>query len=120
MLADRLKKHSANAYLLNTGYYQGKYGVGKRIPLKYTRKMVDAINEGTLVGKPTETLPVFNLQVPTRIEGVPDEILNPRNTWADKAAYDDQLQKLAELFKNNFEEYADRCPHEVKTAGPYF
>lgn len=120
MLADRLKKHSANAYLLNTGYYQGKYGVGKRIPLKYTRKMVDAINEGTLVGKRTETLGVFNLEIPTHIEGVPDEILNPRNTWTDKAAYDDQLEKLAVLFKNNFEEYADRCPHEVKAAGPYF
>jgi phosphoenolpyruvate carboxykinase (ATP) len=120
MLAERLKKHSANAYLLNTGYYMGKYGVGKRIPLKYTRKMVDAINDGSLVGKPTETLPVFNLQVPRHIDGVPAEILMPRNTWTDKFAYDAQLGKLAELFKSNFEEYADRCPHQVKCAGPYF
>jgi phosphoenolpyruvate carboxykinase (ATP) len=120
MLAERLKKHAANAYLLNTGYYQGKYGVGKRIPLKYTRKMVDAINSGELVGKPTEALPVFNLAVPTHIEGVPDEILMPRNTWTDKAAYDDQLAKLADLFKKNFTEYADRCPHEVCAAGPFF
>ena len=120
MLADRLKKHSANAYLLNTGYFGGKYGVGKRFPLKYTRKMVDAINDGSLVGKPTTTLPVFNLNVPTHIDGVPDELLYPANTWTDKAAYDAQLNKLAELFKSNFVEYADKCSHEVKTAGPFF
>lgn len=120
MLADRLKKHSANAYLLNTGYFGGKYGVGKRFPLKYTRKMVDAINEGTLVGTPTRTLPIFGLHVPTKIEGVPDELLYPSNTWADPVAYEAQLMRLAELFKANFIEYADKCPHEVKAAGPYF
>ena len=120
MLSERLKKHSANAYLLNTGYFGGKYGEGKRFPLKYTRKMVDAINDGTLVGKPTKTLPVFNLNVPTHIDGVPDELLFPSNTWTDKAAYDTQLNKLAELFSNNFTEYADKCSHEVKSAGPYF
>jgi phosphoenolpyruvate carboxykinase (ATP) len=120
MLAERLKKHSANAYLLNTGYFGGKYGVGKRFPLKYTRKMVDAINEGTLVGKPTRTLPIFNLHVPTSIEGVPDELLYPANTWTDQAAYETQLNKLAELFRNNFMEYADKCSHDVKAAGPYF
>ena len=120
MLAERLKKHSANAYLLNTGYFGGKYGVGKRFPLKYTRKMVDAINNGSLVGKPTRTLPVFNLHVPTQIEGVPDDLLYPANTWSDAKAYETQLGKLAELFKANFAEYADKCSHEVKSAGPFF
>ena len=120
MLAERLRKHKCNAYLLNTGYFGGPYGTGKRFPLRYTRKMVDAINDGSLAKAPTTKLPLFHLDVPTKIDGVPDELLYPSNTWSSKTAYDSQLNKLADLFKNNFNEYADKCSHDVKAAGPYF
>lgn len=120
MLAEKLKQHDAHAYLLNTGWSGGAYGTGKRLNLKWTRKMVDAIHNQTLVTAEYEEMPKFNLQIPKHIEGVPDEILNPRMTWKNAKAYDEKLDKLYELFRANFVEYADKCPHDVKSAGPYF
>eukprot|EP00397_Hematodinium_sp_SG-2012_P020696 GEMP01021339.1.p1 GENE.GEMP01021339.1~~GEMP01021339.1.p1 ORF type:complete len:579 (+),score=122.68 GEMP01021339.1:371-2107(+) len=120
MLAEKIKKHQCHAYLLNTGWAQGSYGVGKRINLKYTRAMVDAIHNETLLDVEYDTLEKFNLQFPKCVPGVPSEILNPRGCWPDKAQYDAKLDKLYELFRENFVEYADRCPHDVKCAGPYF
>jgi phosphoenolpyruvate carboxykinase (ATP) len=119
MLAEKLKEHSAHAYLLNTGWIGGAYGVGKRCPLKYTRKIIDAIHDQSLLDAEYETLPTFNLQFPKRVEGVPDEILDPRSGW-EPNAYTEKLDHLSNLFKANFDEYADRCPYEVKKAGPYF
>jgi phosphoenolpyruvate carboxykinase (ATP) len=119
MLAMRLKQHTCDAWLLNTGWTGGAYGKGKRMSIKHTRKLVDAIHSGELSKADYTTIPVFDMQVPTHVEGVPDEILQPSLTWADKAAYDTQLIKLAHLFKNNFYDYADRCPYEVKAAGPF-
>ena len=118
LLSSRLKQHSAKAYLLNTGWTGGAYGVGKRCPLKYTRKIVDAINEGLLVDVPTRKMEVFNLEVPVEIPGVPSEILYPRDMWKDENAFDAQVRKLAGLFQNNFKEYESRCPPSVKAAGP--
>ena len=118
MLADKLRHHKANAYLLNTGWTAGPYGVGRRIKLSYTRKMVDAINDGTLAAVDTLNLPVFNMAVPKHIDGVPDDLLWPSKTWPDQDAYEKQSQKLADLFKKNFLEYADKCPQNVKDAGP--
>jgi len=92
---------------------------GQRMSIKHTRKIVDAIHSGELAAADYDTMPLFNLEVPTHIAGVPDDVLMPRNAWADKADYDTQVLKLAKLFKNNLMEYADRCPYDVKAAGPF-
>lgn len=120
MLAEKIKTHQCHAYLLNTGWSGGAYGVGKRINLKYTRAMVNAIHDGILEDIEYDTLEKFQLKFPKEIPGVPTEILNPRECWENKDLYDAQLDKLYNLFKDNFTEYADRSPHAVKQAGPYF
>jgi phosphoenolpyruvate carboxykinase (ATP) len=118
LLSSRLKQHSANAYLINTGWVGGAYGVGKRCPLKFTRKIVDAINDGSLVNVKTRKMEIFNLEVPEEIPGVPSDLLFPRIMWKDETAFDAQVRKLAGLFQSNFKEYETRCPASVKLAGP--
>lgn len=105
LLAEKMEKHDARCVLLNTGWSGGAYGTGKRISIKHTRALLNAALEGKLhaEGVEYETHPVFNLKVPKSCPGVPDEILNPRNTWEDKAAYDSQAQKLKDMFRANFE-----------------
>eukprot|EP01113_Clastostelium_recurvatum_P033599 TRINITY_DN445_c0_g1_i2.p1 TRINITY_DN445_c0_g1~~TRINITY_DN445_c0_g1_i2.p1 ORF type:complete len:607 (+),score=134.11 TRINITY_DN445_c0_g1_i2:73-1821(+) len=118
MLAEKLSKHGSTAWLINTGWVGGKFGTGKRIALKYTRAMVDAIHNGTLEKVATEAMPVFGLQVPVSCPGVPSEVLMPRNSWADKGAYDATLTKLANMFTENFKLYQDKATDTVKAAGP--
>jgi phosphoenolpyruvate carboxykinase (ATP) len=118
MLAEKLRHHNAPTWLVNTGWSGGGYGVGSRMKLKYTRAIIDAIHNGSLANAPTETDPVFGLEVPTLCEGVPSEILIPRNTWSDKAAYDRQANKVGALFRKNFEKYADKASAEVLAAAP--
>ena len=118
MLADKLRTHNAPTWLVNTGWSGGGHGVGSRMKLKYTRAIIDAIHNGSLANAPTETDPVFGLEVPTICEGVPSEILIPRNTWSDKAAYDRQANKVGALFRKNFEKYADKASAEVLAAAP--
>jgi phosphoenolpyruvate carboxykinase (ATP) len=118
LLSDKLKHHKANAYLLNTGYVGGAYGVGKRCPLKYTRKIVDSINDGSLANVKTRKMDTFNLDVPVEVPGVPSELLYPRDMWKDENAFDAQVAKLAGLFLTNFKEYETKCPPSVKAAGP--
>jgi len=118
MLAEKLRHHNAPTWLVNTGWSGGGYGVGARMKLKYTRAIIDAIHNGSLANAPTETDPVFGLEVPTLCEGVPSEILIPRNTWSDKAAYDRQANKVGALFRKNFEKYADKASAEVLAAAP--
>ena len=118
MLAERMEKHDSTAWLVNTGWTGGPYGVGHRMSLKHTRAIIDAIHDGSLDNAPTETDPIFGFEVPTACPDVPSEILTPRNTWADKAAYDAQAQKLAELFIKNFEKYEMGVSAEVVEAGP--
>ncbi len=89
-------------WLLNTGWSGGPYGIGKRMKLSHTRAMVDAILHGALDNAQTTTDPVFGLHVPQSVPNVPNEVLNPRNTWHDGVAYDAQAKKLAEMFRNNF------------------
>lgn len=105
-LAEKMEKHEARCILLNTGWSGGPYGVGKRISIGHTRALLNAALNGDLdPGKVEyETHPLFNLKIPTTCPGVPSEILNPRNTWADKQAYDSQAEKLCEMFRTNFEE----------------
>jgi phosphoenolpyruvate carboxykinase (ATP) len=119
MLAKKLQDHECDAWLLNTGWTGGAYGSGKRISIKHTRTIVDAVHSGELRKAFYEKMPVFDLEVPTHIEGVPDEILMPRKVWKDQQLYDTQVIKLAHLFKKNMLDYADRCPYEVKSAGPF-
>ena len=107
ILAQKMQEHNSFAYLINTGWIAGPYGVGYRIPLKDNRLAVDAILDGSLDQSVFETLPVFNLQVPKHIHGVDDKTLNPRNLWADKNAYDAAARKLAAMFIENFKLFCD-------------
>ena len=118
MLGERLAKHQAQVWLVNTGWTGGPPGVGSRMKLKYTRRMVHAALGGELEGAPTRTDAVFGVEVPERIEGVPPEVLEPRRTWADPAAYDAQAGKLADMFVKNFAEYESQVAPEVVEAGP--
>jgi phosphoenolpyruvate carboxykinase (ATP) len=118
MLAEKLRKHDAQTWLVNTGWSGGAYGTGSRIKLKYTRAIIDAIHSGALAGVATQEDPVFGLAVPTSCPEVPAEMLQPRNTWADKAAYDEKARKVAQLFKDNFKQYEPAASAEVRGAGP--
>ena len=118
LLADRLKKHNAQTWLVNTGWSGGAFGTGKRMKLSYTRAIIDAIHSGELNDVPTKKEPFFGLEVPQSCGNVPTEILDPRQTWQDKAAYDKTAKKLATLFVENFKKYADRASEDVRKAGP--
>ena len=116
MLAERTKQHNAHVWLLNTGWSGGPYGVGKRFSLPYTRAMVTAILDGSLSSVPTKEHPILGLHMPTTIPNVPDEVLDPRNTWADKAAYDQKCTELAKKFRENDAKY--NLPADIASGGP--
>ena len=116
MLGRRLREHNAQCWLVNTGWQGGAYGVGKRMSLPYTRAMVDALVEGNLATVEFEIEPAFGLSIPKSCPGVPAELLNPRNSWKDKAAYDKAAADLSERFAKNFAQFD--APPEVKAAGP--
>jgi len=118
LLAEKLKKHNARVWLVNTGWGGGAYGTGKRISLKHTRAIIDAIHSGALVDAKTRRDSVFGFDVVTECPNVPAEILIPRNAWTDQAAYDAAAKKLAGLFQKNFEKYAAGVPQSVRNAGP--
>lgn len=117
LLAARMKKHGTKAWLVNTGWSGGAFGTGKRIKLARTRAIVDAIHSGALAKAKTKPDPEFGFEVVTECPNVPAEILVPRNTWADKAAYDGAAKKLAKLFRDNFKPYEGVVGAEVKEAG---
>jgi len=102
ILAQKMQEHHSSAYLINTGWVAGPYGVGYRIPLKDNRLAVDAILNGSIDKGGFENFPVFNLQIPKQVNGLNDTALNPRNSWADKNAYDVSLRKLGGMFIENF------------------
>jgi len=118
MLGALLDKHQAQVWLVNTGWSGGAYGVGSRMKLGYTRAMVRAALAGKLDAVKTVTDPVFGLHLPTTIEGVPDEILQPRNTWTDGAAYDAQAKKLAGMFVENIKKFGAAASASIVGAGP--
>jgi len=118
MLAEKMKHHSTNCYLVNTGWSGGKYGVGKRLKLAWSRAIIDAIHNGELQKAEYEKFDVFGLNIPKRCTGVPDEVLNPRNAWADVKEFDSSLKSLASLFVENFSKYQDKADSEVIAAGP--
>jgi phosphoenolpyruvate carboxykinase (ATP) len=106
LLKQKIAKHGARVWLVNTGWTGGAYGTGSRMKLSYTRAMIDAAFSGALEKVQFETEPVFGLEIPTTCPGVPDEVLNPRSTWADKAAYDAQAAKLKSMFEENFKRFS--------------
>ena len=118
MLAEKIRKHQAQAWLVNTGWIGGPYGIGSRIRLSYTRAIIDAIHNGTLMNIPTQTDPQFGFHVPTSCPGIPDVILIPENAWPDKEAYRVSALKLAHLFHENFSNYASLASEEIRLAGP--
>ncbi|WJX42098.1 Protein kinase C-like 1 [Trifolium repens] len=127
MLAEKMQKHGATGWLVNTGWSGGSYGLGNRIKLAYTRKIIDAIHSGSLLNVNYIKTEVFGFEIPTAIDGVPSDILDPINTWHDKKAYQDTLLKLAGLFKNNFDGFMNykigndqKLGEEIVSAGPIF
>jgi phosphoenolpyruvate carboxykinase (ATP) len=118
LLGKKLKESKVNVWLINTGWSGGSYGVGERIKLKYTRAMISAALNGSLDNVEYDTTPFFKLAIPTTCPGVPDEILNARNTWADKDAFDQKAIQLAGAFVKNFEQYADNASEEILAAAP--
>lgn len=118
MLGEKIERHHVDVWLVNTGWSGGPYGVGKRMKIAYTRAMVHAALNGTLTNIPTHPDPTFNVAVPESCPGVPAEVLDPRNTWKDKAAYDQQAKKLAVMFTENFKVFTSEVSEEVRAAGP--
>ena len=118
LLAEKMAQYGTTAWLINTGWTGGPYGVGSRIKLRYTRAIIDAIHDGSLDNVEFVTDPIFGLAVPTTCPNVPDEVLIPKNTWQDTAAYDAQARKLANLFIKNFEKYKTGSSEAIINAGP--
>ncbi len=118
MLAERLRRHRSDVWLINTGWTGGPYGQGRRIELRYTRAMVRAALSGALAKVPSTPDPLFGVLVPHNCQGVPEELLQPRNTWKNHAEYDARSRRLAELFQANFKNYAAQVPEAVRQAGP--
>lgn len=118
MLGEKIRNSNVNVWLINTGWTGGPYGVGSRMKLPYTRAMITAALTGQLNSVEYTTDPVFGLNIPTNVPGVPAEVLNPRNTWGDKAAYDAKANHLAQLFNENFAKYSDFADDEIKAAAP--
>lgn len=118
MLGERLAEHDVPVWLVNTGWTGGPHGVGERMGIGHTRTMVRAALNGELADVEYETDPIFGVEVPRSVPGVPSEILRPRDTWPDPAAYDAKARELAAMFAKNFEAYADGVSAAVREAGP--
>ncbi|MBI3871577.1 MAG: phosphoenolpyruvate carboxykinase (ATP) [candidate division Zixibacteria bacterium] len=118
LLAERIRRHQVEVWLVNTGWGGGAYGVGRRIAIAHTRAMIKAALSGQLAKVPTGPHPVFQVAVPRSCPGVPTEILNPRATWTDPAGYDESARALAGRFRDNFVQFADSVSKEVAKAGP--
>ncbi len=118
LLAERIREHDVDVWMVNTGWTGGPYGVGERMSIAHTRAIIDAIHDGSLRRQETVTDSIFGLAIPVSCAGVPDEVLVPANTWPDAADYQDQALALAQRFHANFAAYADQASDEVRAAGP--
>ena len=118
MLSERVRRHDTKCYLVNTGWSGGPYGIGSRIDIKATREMVRAAIDGRLDKAETAKDPIFGLNIPKEVSRVPSNILNPRDTWDDKEAYDEQAKDLAARFKENFTKFESEVDREILEAGP--
>jgi len=120
MLGKKLQEHNVNVWLINTGWTGGPYGTGNRMKLCFTRAMISAALNGKLNSVLFERDPVFGFAIPLQCPAVPSELLNPRNTWTDKNAYDEKAKFLAGLFINNFKKFEDGVTSELRNAYPQF
>ena len=119
ILGQKIAQHYSSAYLVNTGWVGGKYGVGQRMSLPATRAIIDAILDGSLDTSEFEVMPVFNFQIPKAVKGVDANVLNPRNTWVNKEEYDVALKKLGQMFIDNFKKFTDTPKgKELLVGGP--
>ena len=118
LLGEKISKHKSQCWLVNTGWTGGPYGVGHRMSIKYTRALLDAALEGKLDQVKFEKDPIFGLAIPANCPDVPVEILIPRNTWKDKAAYDQKARELAKRFKDNFKSFESLVNQKVIDSGP--
>ena len=117
LLGQKMERYGVNAWFVNTGWTGGPYGIGERMAINHTRAIVNAVLDGQLDEVATTTDPIFGLDIPVRCPGVPEAVLEPRNTWNDKEAYDTQARKLAQQFADNFAKYVDHVTDEVRAAG---
>ena len=118
MLGEKMTDHNVQVWMINTGWTGGAYGVGHRMNLAHTRAMITAVLDGKLADVETETHPIFGMHIPLSCPGVPAEVLNPRNTWADKDEYDQKAKHLAQEFIDNFKKYASGVNDEILAAAP--
>ena len=118
MLGERIARHETDCWLVNTGWSGGAYGVGSRMDIQHTRRLLHAVLDGSLAAAPLSVDPSFGLRVPESCAGVPDEVLRPRDTWADKRAYDQTARDLVGRFHKNFEAFAPDVADEIKAAAP--
>jgi phosphoenolpyruvate carboxykinase (ATP) len=118
LLAEKIRDHNSAVWLVNTGWTGGPHGVGSRMKLSYTRRMLNATLEGELDDVEFIEEPNFGLMIPTSVPDVPDELLNPRNTWDDKDAYDTKAKSLADMFRQNFEQFKARASADILAGGP--
>ncbi|GDY02060.1 phosphoenolpyruvate carboxykinase [ATP] 2 [Planctomycetota bacterium] len=118
LLAAKIAQTGAQAWLVNTGWSGGGYGVGKRMSLRYTRAILDAIHDGSLAKAKTTTEKTFGFELPASCMNVPSELLDPKNTWADKTAFDAKLKDLAARFVKNFQKYQDQASDKIRAAAP--
>jgi phosphoenolpyruvate carboxykinase (ATP) len=119
LLGEKINQHNTTVYLINTGWSGGPYGIGARIKIKYSRAMITAALNGDLDKAEYRHDELFNLDIPTTVDGVPPEILDPKNTWTDKDSYEKSAKSLSKMFIDNFEKFSDVSP-EIKNAGPKF
>ena len=118
MLGKKISEQDVNVWLVNTGWTGGPYGTGHRIDLPYTRRLINAALNGELDNAEFDKEPYFGLQIPKKVEGVPAEILTPRNTWSDKEGYDKKAKYLAAAFNKNFEKFIEHASEEIRAAAP--
>jgi len=118
MLGEKISQHNANVFLVNTGWTGGEYGVGSRMKLSYTRAMVQAALEGELNNTETKKDEVFGLEIPLHVPGVPDNVLQPNQTWANQEEYYAKAKELAEKFRDNFKKFQNVAPEIIEKGGP--
>ena len=118
LLRDLIARHGVSCWLVNTGWTGGKYGEGRRMPISATRNLLTAALDGSLASAPMRTDPVFGFEVPTAVPGIDGQILDPRSTWADPAAYDAQASQLVGMFQSNFDKFDPHVDPDVRAAAP--
>ncbi|MCC7384267.1 MAG: phosphoenolpyruvate carboxykinase (ATP) [Deltaproteobacteria bacterium] len=118
LLGEKMARTGANAWLVNTGWTGGPYGEGKRMSIKHTRALLNAALSGQLRDAHFVRHPIFNVEMPTAVDGVPPEVLDPKQTWRDPSWYDEKARQVAQLFTKNFQKFGGQVPEKVQAAGP--